>query len=122
MSDPTDDDARQRRRLELLRSGQREHRAEMRRLDLLYVRAVTSGLTEVERLELDGLDYAARDRAAEPPVPFHRTGEAGPLPFTAMAERREQSRREHSARLARAARERGVAERLAAASGRAWPV
>lgn len=78
-------------------------------------------LSEVESLEADGLVYAARSRAAEPVTRFQRTGEGEPLPFTAAAERREQDRREHTARRARAAREVGVSERLAASSRRVWP-
>lgn len=107
--------------LDLAEEGER-HRREMRRIELMRIRAVMGRLGEAERLEADGFVFAAREFRAGDHVPA-----AGPVvaeggaSFAEQLERIERDRREHQARRARAARERGMAERLAAASGRAWP-
>lgn len=79
------------------------------------------------RRAMDALERIAdgweRDAAAgRPPVLDEREAPAGDgFVFAAAAERAEQARREHVQRRARAAREVGISERLAAASRRAWP-
>ncbi|SFO14514.1 hypothetical protein SAMN04489713_104265 [Actinomadura madurae] len=78
-------------RMERMREGNRRHQREMRRLAVMYVRAVTDGLTEADRVELDG---------AEAPS------------FAAMRERAEASRLEHAARRRRAERETASRERI----------